>query len=146
MPRIVLQAIISNVLQKKVGHETEVLKMADTKKENYSQSTVAPRQKSTPPKRSLVASLATLRQLAGGILLFRVFHYSFSWKLIFNVRRSSDEFRKATTKRTVMHHLLRCTLEILEAREKEKPQLWSTRTPEEAAAYWNGLFDHLNEE
>lgn len=36
--------------------------------------------------------------------------------------------------------------EILEAREKEKPQLWSTRTPEEAAAYWNGLFDHLNEE
>ncbi|XP_069155869.1 uncharacterized protein [Solanum lycopersicum] len=36
--------------------------------------------------------------------------------------------------------------EILETREKAKPHLWSTRTPEEAAAYWSELFDHLDEE
>ncbi|XP_055817830.1 uncharacterized protein LOC129886946 [Solanum dulcamara] len=35
---------------------------------------------------------------------------------------------------------------ILEAREKAKPHLWSTRTPEEAAAHWRELFGHLDEE
>ncbi|KAF3677384.1 hypothetical protein BC332_02247 [Capsicum chinense] len=36
--------------------------------------------------------------------------------------------------------------EILETREKAKPHLWTTRTPEEAAAHWKELFDHLDEE
>ncbi|GAB2274660.1 hypothetical protein Dimus_009431 [Dionaea muscipula] len=35
--------------------------------------------------------------------------------------------------------------EILEAREKAKPHIWSFRTPEEAAANWERTFGHLDE-
>ncbi|KAL9261395.1 hypothetical protein AKJ16_DCAP03995 [Drosera capensis] len=35
--------------------------------------------------------------------------------------------------------------EILEAREKGKPHIWSFRTPEEAAANWKETFGHLDE-
>ncbi|KAI5666522.1 hypothetical protein M9H77_16375 [Catharanthus roseus] len=35
--------------------------------------------------------------------------------------------------------------EILERREKEKPHIWSFRTPEEAASKWEELYGHLDE-
>ncbi|KAJ4971854.1 hypothetical protein NE237_004953 [Protea cynaroides] len=35
--------------------------------------------------------------------------------------------------------------EILEAREKTKPHIWTLRTPEEASAHWNELFGHVND-
>ena len=36
--------------------------------------------------------------------------------------------------------------EILESREKEKDKsyLWSERTPEEAASFWNNMYGHLD--
>ncbi|XP_044476522.1 uncharacterized protein LOC123204044 [Mangifera indica] len=34
---------------------------------------------------------------------------------------------------------------ILETREKEKPHIWTFRTPEEAASHWENLFGHLDE-
>ncbi|KAF3455119.1 hypothetical protein FNV43_RR05567 [Rhamnella rubrinervis] len=35
--------------------------------------------------------------------------------------------------------------EILESREKEKPHIWTFRTPEEASSNWKELFGHLDE-
>ncbi|CAK7329279.1 unnamed protein product [Dovyalis caffra] len=36
--------------------------------------------------------------------------------------------------------------EVLESREKAKPQLWKMRTPEEASVHWRQLFGHLDRE
>ncbi|KAF4379672.1 hypothetical protein F8388_023689 [Cannabis sativa] len=35
--------------------------------------------------------------------------------------------------------------EILETREKDKPHIWTLRTPEEASSHWRDLYGHLDE-
>ncbi|XP_062083663.1 uncharacterized protein LOC133790137 [Humulus lupulus] len=35
--------------------------------------------------------------------------------------------------------------EILETREKDKPHIWTVRTPEEASSHWRDLYGHLDE-
>ncbi|XP_030958084.1 uncharacterized protein LOC115980029 [Quercus lobata] len=35
--------------------------------------------------------------------------------------------------------------EILEARERAKPHIWTIRTPEEASSHWKELYGHLDE-